>query len=472
METYIDAIDGLPRVAIGHVLDVLATLPEQSVHCCVTSPPYWGLRNYKTPPQIWDGDPKCTHEWAQDIRKVSGKVGHGRGGSTLSGGHESWGNREGTTSGAFCTCCSAWRGHLGNEPTLDLYVAHMVAIFRAVMRVLRDDGTLFLNIGDTYASAWPCQRRNVIGEGSLPNGKREARPPRMPHGLKEKDLVGIPWRVAFALQADGWYLRSDIVWEKPNVMPESATDRPTKSHEYIFLLSKSADYFFDMEAVREPCVSGPSDLKKMREALPRIGGKHKSLDDALSKANADTNIGQKRSVGDPTGRNIRSVWTIATEPYRDAHFAAFPQEIPRRAIRAGTSERGCCPTCGAPWAREVERRSTCAVPRGTVPSSSRAIGQPQQAGVSVEVRTLGWQPTCGCPQHDPIPCTVLDIFAGSGTTLQVAEDLGRLWFGIDLSDEYLKLIKKRTAQRTVRGLFGRLDAKKVAAVKSAGRHIG
>src|SRR4029453_11781386 len=179
------------RLLVGDCRELLPTLLAQSVHCVVTSPPYFGLRDYGT------------------------------------------------------------AGQIGLEASLEDYITTLVEVFREVRRVLRDDGTCWLNLGDSYASAWPCNRRNVVGNGSLPNGKREARPPRLPGGLKEKDLMMVPARVALALQADGWYLRSDIIWAKKAPMPESVTDRPTSAHEHVFLLTKKARYFYDAEAVKE-----------------------------------------------------------------------------------------------------------------------------------------------------------------------------------------------------------------------------
>ena len=254
-------------VYLGDVRQLLADLPESSIDCCVTSPPYWGLRDYGIPPQVWGGDPVCHHSW----RTAAGD--------------------------ATCRSCGAWRGHLGLEPSPDLFVEHMVEVFRGVRRVLKSSGTVWVNLGDCYNAGTTAPRQPSLDRvgywqaaGSM--GDRRVKAP----GLKPKDLVGIPWRVALALQADGWYLRADLIWAKPNPMPESVTDRPTRSHEYVFLLAKSPRYFYDAEAIREPCASGPSDVRKMLERLPRIGGKHKELLDPLSKASAGTNIGRKRSV--------------------------------------------------------------------------------------------------------------------------------------------------------------------------------
>ena len=282
----------------GDCRQVLRTLADESVHCCVTSPPYFGLRDYG---------------------------------------------------------CD---GQIGLERTPAEFVEQLVGVFREVRRVLRDDGTLWLNLGDSYSGSGPSgasyqskttrEREGKGTDGAFRISKTLAargltyaeKKPIPTAGLKSKDLIGIPWRVAFALQADGWYLRQDIIWHKPNPMPESVRDRCTKAHEYVFLLSKSGRYYFDAEAMQEPVESGPSDIRKMKEGLPRIGGKHKDLDDPFSKASAATNIGQKRSVGNGDTRNKRSVWTIATQPFSEAHFATMAPELAENCIRAGCPEGG------------------------------------------------------------------------------------------------------------------------------------
>ena len=231
------------RLIVGDCLEILPGLEAESVQCVVTSPPYWGLRDYGV------------------------------------------------------------AGQMGLEATPDEYVAKMVAVFREVRRVLRDDGTLWLNLGDSF------------------NGKQ---------------LVGMPWRLAFALQADGWYLRSDIIWAKPNPMPESVTDRPTKSHEYVFLLSKSARYYYDQEAISEPTdgrswhdVTGP----------PRVGVPGQTKQDGHGRRHAGFN-GRYFSGPPPSTRNARSVWAIATQPFPGAHFATFPEALARRCVLAGCPEGG------------------------------------------------------------------------------------------------------------------------------------
>lgn len=255
------------RILVGDVRERLADLPDGSVQCCVTSPPYWGLRDY---------------------------------------GHD---------------------GQLGLEQTPDEYVAGIVEVFREVRRVLADDGTLWLNLGDSYANSTASGPQGQSGQrasrtftasglGAGRNG--------LPDGLKPKDLVGIPWRVAFALQADGWWLRQDIIWAKPNPMPESVTDRCTKAHEYLFLLAKSALYYYDAAAVAEPSLNlGVTDI--------RFGcSKYGDSDDpkhATKSGNSYTDSGT---------RNRRSVWTVPTKPFSGAHFAVMPEALAEPCVLAGS----------------------------------------------------------------------------------------------------------------------------------------
>jgi len=299
----------------GNALQI--PLADESVHCVVTSPPYWGLRSYSgEQSQVWGGDPDCAHEWEEHFKPPSG-------GRNLPDNMPNTGgnytqqivenpSRDGVHS-QFCVHCGAWYGELGLEPTPEEYVANMVEVFREVRRVLRDDGTLWLNLGDSYAASNPCDRRNIVGNGS-PDEKMQ-RKSRLVGGLKNKDLVGIPWRVAFALQADGWWLRQDIIWHKPNPMPESVTDRCTKAHEYIFLLSKSAKYFWDAEAIAEPAAYAGQD---------RGGSTNRYAQNAAGMDNRQY-----------ARRNKRSVWTVNPQPFPGAHFATFPPKLIEPCIKAG-----------------------------------------------------------------------------------------------------------------------------------------
>lgn len=397
------------KILQGDWISVLATLPDQSVHCCVTSPPYWGLRDY------------------------------------------------GVT------------GQLGLEKTPDEYVAKIVEGFREVRRVLRDDGTLWLNLGDSYYNYRPGLGQALVKQTVARTGQDLpqtcARRANQIDGLKEKDLVGIPWRVAFALQADGWYLRSDIIWHKPNPMPESVTDRPTKAHEYIFLLTKNERYFYDAEAIKERYTE--STVERMNySAIPKngkstlnvmVGGEGNRLASGISRTTAGLVSHEAKDNG---GRNKRTVWTVPSQAYPESHFATFPEDLIKPCILAGTSAKGCCPKCGAPWERFLQKQSfgkddysgkyskeyPNSAGRNVLASvkAARAAGGPHENPFPPP-KTLGWQPTCTCGESTVQPCMVVDPFAGSGTTGQVALELGRKAILIELNPKYVELMRQRTS---------------------------
>lgn len=383
----------------------------------------------------------------------------------------------------------------------------MVQVFRAVHRVLRDDGTCWVNMGDSYAVSGRGgnpglngnekqrsnegslsvrgRRSNLAKSGPLKGGcstwdSRDVTIRNSFSGLKPKDLIGMPWRLALALQADGWYLRCDIIWHKPNPMPESCTDRPTKSHEYIFLLSKSEHYFYDGESIREP-VTG-TKLKMPDGWDTGIGGHGSFHRNGRGKTpgknsrifvNRDAshphpkNIKQNESFsaavsGLVSSRNKRSVWTVSTAPFREAHFATFPADLIKPCIIAGSSSGGSCINCLAPLERVVEfgdpdtdhQRACGGDFNGEYHGKSTkdyAGAKAQNASETkarilrgmTERKTVGWVPTCKCDCNDTVPCTVLDPFAGSGTTGQVAIELGRKALLIELNPDYIKLIERR-----------------------------
>lgn len=364
------------RILEGDCRTVLAGLPAQSVHTVVTSPPYFGLRDYGT--GAWEGgDPGCDHLVRNDPKVASSTLGGGKG----STGHQ----QEGFKSA--CPRCGASRvdQQIGLEPTPDEFVAALVGVFREVRRVLRDDGTVWLNLGDSYSASVGGIGNNPSGKSTLttnngagprPGNKyalgNEGTPVRLQSGCKPKDLIGIPWMVAFALRADGWYLRSEIIWAKKNCMPESVTDRPTKSHEQIFLLSKSPRYFYDAEAVREE-ITSESSIARNR-STPR-----QTAAPQYRQPNGDDRGYRNVVVETEAGRNKRSVWTIATQPYAGAHFATFPPKLIEPCILAGCPEGG----------------------------------------------------------------TVLDPFAGAGTTGMVALRHNRSFVGIELNAEYAQLARHR-----------------------------
>ncbi len=507
----------------GDAATILQELPAESVQCVITSPPYWGLRDYsrcecvqassrreaETNPKvegrseiakdergdrhtqggalafyrpgqpdpscpkchgtgkddslnvIWGGDDDCEHEWERSgvehdslrYRGHTSIVGNERNPEIHQGKEDS--------GGQSCSLCNAWRGQLGLEPTPELYTQHIVTIFKEVRRVLRDDGTVWLNMGDSYAGSWSDsglrpERTGVEGHQRPKNSewlKREGHPtmsipPTIQAlkltNLKPKDLCGIPWAIAFALRDDGWWLRSDIIWSKKNPMPESVTDRPTRSHEYIFLLTKRARYFYDADAVREKQVnpvtarSSPVLASDSPDGSTRYGAWERSRSYSIV----------------PGGRNKRTVWEITTEPYPEAHFATFPKKLVEPCIRAGTPEKGACSECGSPWARVVEKRAWSSRPnsgaiRGSQPSQFRHFDQPQRGNMYVDTETIGFRPTC---DHDAPaqPAIILDPFCGSGTAGVVALSLGRRFIGIDIKQEYLDMTERRLRKFPVR----------------------
>lgn len=324
---------GKSKLYQGHVLSVLKSLPSEIVQCCITSPPYWGLRDYKTDSIIWDNKKRdCDHKWIEEKGEVVG--GH-RGGKKTSGIFTERGaikrgkdtGAENKTVYAFCEKCGAWQGSLGLEPTPDLYVKHITDIFREVKRILKKDGTIWVNIGDSYCSMRKGEdqvAQSLRDNGTVypPFGANRDRELMQKFGLKHKDLVGIPWRVAFSLQADGWYLRNDIIWNKPNPMPESVKDRCTKSHEYIFMLAKSQKYYYDYESV-------------MEKAKMNRWGKKKPIKRTKDQGNIFRGLSRERDMM-PETRNKKSVWTVRTKPFPGAHFAVFPPELILPCIQAGS----------------------------------------------------------------------------------------------------------------------------------------
>ncbi len=451
------------RFYVGHVLDVLRPLPERSVHMCVTSPPYYSLRDYGLPPVVWGGDPGCEHEW-QEHRRCDTYKGGGPGFNR----DRDSDFRAGGFRSHFCAHCDAWRGCLGLEPLPDClswargeppcpicFICHMRMIFAEVYRVLRDDGTCWINIGDSYAGSgngWQKESGSSLPRRWL-NEYGTERPPgylssrHQVNGLKPKDLMLIPSRLALALQTDGWFVRMDCVWEKPAPMPESINDRPTRSHEYVWLLAKSKRYYYDQDALREPVQESTIERYKHKwngnEYRDNPSNHHNNFSRFMGSEQAMENAAR--------GRNARSVWRMTSEPTGYEHFATFPTELPRRCILAGTSEAGACPKCGAPYTRQTEKTPIPdhvkaqfeAARKRTADEHGRSDGfTTRKPNFKRETKTTGWRPSCKCNAGDPVPCVVLDPFGGTGRTNIVARQLGRHSIYIDQSEKYAKFARQ------------------------------
>lgn len=308
------------KVIFGDSLEVLKTIPDESVQMCVTSPPYWGLRDYGTGKWL-GGDEKCDHV-RTTIRKG---VNISDSPVSTKGGGKKIAEVPEIQYSQLCKKCGAVREdqQIGLEETPGQYIQRLILVFREVKRVLKEDGTLWVNIGDSYCNnaqsggGDPTISKRNLGGIKQPNIS-------IPNGLKPKDLVGIPWMLAFALRADGWYLRQDIIWSKPNNMPESVTDRCTKAHEYIFLLSKSKTYYYNHEAIKENCIQGDNVIRDREDTkLNNTPGRTKM--NGLIR-------------NDYTTKNKRSIWHVATKPYSGAHFAVYPPELIKDCIKAGSKE--------------------------------------------------------------------------------------------------------------------------------------
>ena len=605
----------------------MSELADNSVQCVVTSPPYWGLRKYSGVPElIWGGAPNCEHEWADTVKADDSGDGHytgrvrwqhvaqeaqDRGIHVRDVVEGAW--AKGGFKTGFCSLCGAWKGSYGLEPTPEMYIEHTIEILREIRRVLRKDGVVFWNIGDSYSGSWGSMSHSIEGkakrqgtnqrpaasypvallngedaawlaalidgEGSIfihkqihkgknsvyqadiqvamkdkqcvkkahsitglghllnekngcwrwqVRGQQAARVIRgiypwllikreqakiacyvademasrkagfgrelneaelnkrqywyklcksinadnsiksglpelksLPRGsfiLKPKDLCLIPFRVAIAAQEDGWWVRSDIIWSKPNPMPESVTDRPTNSHEYILMLTKSKNYYWDADAVREENQGG---------LLWGAQHRHKLEDDRGQGRHGDTSTYKPMDKQERidkyclSGRNIRSVWEFPTQPFPDAHFAVFPEKLPEICIKAATPE-DCCSKCGAPWERIVivsrpddydpsvvdERYAQEARKASGGGGTNRPLSKMFKDSLGSSRDTLGWQPTCKC-NAEKAKSIVLDPFAGAGTTLWVAKKLGRKAVGYELSEEYCELIVKRNSQQVM-----------------------
>jgi DNA modification methylase len=380
---------------LGDVIACLKKIPGNTVQCVVTSPPYWGLRDYGVD------------------------------------------------------------GQIGLEKTPAEFIEKMVEVFREVRRVLREDGTIWVNFGDSYCANGKGGRADFDpelegvkskkiprGSGRWGGGNNEV------EGLKPKDLCGIPWRFAFALQDDGWYLRSDIIWSKPNPMPESVTDRPTKAHEYLFLLTKSTKYYYDNEAIKEEQTESSRERSKYGWNGVTDDNSNGSRTGSSYKKTAES--GDKMKTIPQNGkRNKRTVWEIATEGCPEAHFATFPTKLVEPCVLAGTSPKACS-VCLAPWKRKLEPSENYAKMLGKgYHDHSNDLNQGMSQNKKMprtfaDYITVNWEPTCKCQGNDGSgKCIVLDPFGGSGTVTFVSSYLQRDSIYIDLNFKYMDIALQR-----------------------------
>lgn len=402
---------------------MLHILDEKSVHCVVTSPPYFNLRDYGTARYV-GGDPNHEHDKAP---ARGGRGGSGPGAKNTGGAFPS------LIPAPICSC-GAQRidGQVGREETPDAYVAKMVEVSRAIWRVLRDDGTFWLNIGDSYANDGKWGGSTGGKHVDALHGGTSIGRSKISTGLKPKELMMIPARVALALQADGWYLRQDIIWSKSNTMPESVRDRFTKSHEHVFLFTKQPRYFFDQEAVKEPAIYAPGKTTEVERPKGYYKGK---WSEPNGGGRNDSSFKAIRTL-----RNRRDVWVIPTKAFGGAHFAAFPPALAEPCILAG-SPPSCCAACGAPRVPKIERKAM------VIDRSARTheLGRSPASGHMIspaESRVVGYFPSCECDAPDA-PATVLDPFGGTGTTAMVALKHGRRAVLCEINPDYIEVAHKR-----------------------------
>jgi len=370
-------------VYCGHVLDVLRELPAESSDCIVTSPPYWGLRSYKTEPVIWDNYSGCEHEWGDASykrRSSDGMPGFSKERYDIAT-YEAL-RRDIPVSSAFCLKCHAWKGELGLEPTIELYISHLLQIFDEVKRVLKKTGTCWVNIGDSYASSGGPSRHRGYFDPKWPNARKGDfdEPSSYPQSVESKSLCLIPERFALGMVERGWILRNIVIWYKSNPMPESVKDRFTGTYEYVYFFTKSRRYFFEQQfEPYSPITLADRRIIKIQAGVKLQRIRNKDFKDNCIQDARDVRDRALRSIDISQGRNLRDVWQINTQPYPEAHFATFPEDLVKTPILAG------------------------------------------------------------CPQDG----IVLDPFCGSGTTLAVAKMLGRQAIGIDINSKYCDLTIKR-----------------------------
>lgn len=417
-------------------------LKDKTISCVFTSPPYYYLRKYDIPDQIWDGDANCEHDWGNQIKYLGSKPSHGVGSSSMtvlsvtkdigSEGDIVW------NSGYYCQKCGAWLGQLGLEPNFEDYINHLIQIFDEVWRVLRDDGTFFLNIGDTYSTVSGGLGQGIYSGSGMYSGtfaiskkyrkdeKAILKQPK-PQIIQDKSLCGIPFRLATRLVDRGWRLRNTIIWKKPNGIPNSARDRFAVDFEYIFFFVKSSKYWFDQP------------LEPYDKPLDRWGG-DTLIPKGVSTWDGATGQGWYRSRSmrpNPEGRIKRCVWNIPTKPYKEAHYATFPEALCEEIIKAGCPEF-ICEKCGKPRERIIEYEKI----NWLEVTDNMSIEEKERVWSLRETKRIDkGLSDCGCGDGFE-PGLILDPFGGAGTVMKTAKKLGRIGVSLDLG--YHELSKERS----------------------------
>ena len=530
------------RIFQGHIIEALQRFPDQSVHTIVTSPPYYGLRNYDIPKSVWGGRTDCDHDWTDEAQRLYV--------STTS-----------NTGGKYCRKCGAWLGCLGEEPEIEMYIEHLHSVCKELHRVLRDDGTFWLNMGDSYWGSGNAAGHNDdtenLGRKTVRCGSTRGHSQRKHVVLKPKSQILIPHRLALSLEgftvipadelwnmadsleyarrendwdsvkliegilrrwsfaskmvnSTGWIIRSTVIWHKNNPTPESSIDRPTNDFEYVFLMTKSSkkvffthpakrgarkkpvadyiwshrkngavlnypplknpillkklwkrrnlwrahDYYFDMEAIKEPMKDS-----SIRRAFTRNNAdrrkdneKHVYSLNTAAQEKAYIKLREKVKSGKVIKRHKRAIWSIPTFSYRGAHFATFPPALIEPMIKAGTSPYVCA-ECGAPWTRVIGK-TTCfhggsgKAGRSAEEVNSRGKWAGNQPGANIKLgpvvasETLKWVATCDCDAAKA-KAIVFDPFMGAGTTAVVSQKLGRDYSGCEIGGQYIALTNER-----------------------------
>lgn len=426
----------------GDVLAVLEEMPESSVHMAMTSPPYFGLRDYgEEVDTVWGGDDDCTHSWITETKAAQGGQNTEDNPPGVGGNEHTQETRLRGSDGIDslrCTECGAWQGQLGLEPRLDQFVDNLVEVGRALQRVLRDDGSWWLNLGDSFAGSWGGQ--GYDGETkNQPNAHPDKNPARNA-SLPEKCKMLVPHRVAIALIDAGWILRNDAVWKKPNPMPHPVKDRLNDTFEFVFHFVQEQQYWYDLDAVREPHADSSLDRDEYGYNSAGVGMLSCPREDREEEVIVDDD-----QALHPKGKNPGDVFEIPTRSFPDAHFAVFPPDLCETPLKATCPEQVCA-NCGTPYDRETETKYINPGNRQTNGPKyvDRGDESPNFDQRLEAVHIPGeLEPACECDTDETEPGIALDPFAGAGTLPMVAKEMGRRFIGIELNPEYVAMAQKR-----------------------------